>query len=726
MSASVTTVNGDSSLPTQRRGGGGRSRGSRGRGRGSGPTQRPKPQNDPAPAENTDAAETPATPTTATLTLTEPAAVIENTDAAPRDDDSGICLICAEAVSYYSVPECNHRTCHVCALRLRALYKRQDCTFCKEPQLSLIFTTSPTATFKSFTPNAIPYKDAKLSIFFETQEMMEDTLILLRFNCPDGSCDYIARGWGDLKLHVRGAHGNLMCDLCIRMKKVFAHEHTTHPPNLMPYHLPSIRPLGTSQKPKDVDIEAHPMCEFCRECFYDNDAIYAHMRESHEECFVCKRNGVTHKFFKNYDTLETHFLKDHFPCKQPTCVEQKFVVFATEMDLRGHMVETHGAEMTQRDRRDLRRLDTGFEYEDHRRRGMSGNRGRGRDPLPQRPPPNVRRRELGTGLTTDTPIPSGSTHDPPVDLPAPPQGTDLATAERYHTLYSKVASIAANPPRAVGAVELSLRSYRGSESTARDLISSIWNVLDHNLDTCATLVNMVVDVLDVEDKKKDLLNAWNGFKIEQRGQFPELVPTSIGTEYAGIAGGRILNAKQQASRTSRPRRQVLDRVAAAASSTSWSRPNSQGANHFPALASTSRLPPKPPGPSRPQQKSATPWTNSGQGSNSGFRPQVRQPEPAARPQPKRAPAPPPLSNSAFPELPNVASNKPPRKFISGNKSLKNILGDTLPAEPAWGQGPSTQPSSPPPDPEPEPTTTKGRKGKGKQKQTLLKLGGLPT
>ena len=44
--------------------------------------------------------------------------------------------------------------------------------------------------------------------------MMEDTLILLRFNCPDGSCDYIAGGWGDLKLHVRGAHGNLMWYEC--------------------------------------------------------------------------------------------------------------------------------------------------------------------------------------------------------------------------------------------------------------------------------------------------------------------------------------------------------------------------------------------------------------------------------------------------------------------------------------------------------------------------------
>ena len=74
----------------------------------------------------------------------------------------------------------------------------------------MIFTTSPKGLFTSFRPGDIPYKDAKLSIFFETQEMMEDTLILLRFNCPDGGCDYIASGWSDLKLHVRASHGNLM------------------------------------------------------------------------------------------------------------------------------------------------------------------------------------------------------------------------------------------------------------------------------------------------------------------------------------------------------------------------------------------------------------------------------------------------------------------------------------------------------------------------------------
>lgn len=47
------------------------------------------------------------------------------------DDNIAICWICAEPVKYYSVSQCNHRTCHVCSLRLRALYKKMDCTFCK-------------------------------------------------------------------------------------------------------------------------------------------------------------------------------------------------------------------------------------------------------------------------------------------------------------------------------------------------------------------------------------------------------------------------------------------------------------------------------------------------------------------------------------------------------------------------------------------------------------------
>lgn len=46
-------------------------------------------------------------------------------------DDGEICFICASTVEHNSVSPCNHRTCHICALRLRALYKNKACAHCR-------------------------------------------------------------------------------------------------------------------------------------------------------------------------------------------------------------------------------------------------------------------------------------------------------------------------------------------------------------------------------------------------------------------------------------------------------------------------------------------------------------------------------------------------------------------------------------------------------------------
>lgn len=154
------------------------------------------------------------------------------------------------------------------------------------------------------------FKDLKLSVYFETQEMMEDTLILLRFNCPDSECAYIGNGWNDLKLHVRATHGKIMwfvirfsctffkylinsnSELCIKHKKVFSHEHALYPPALLPVHLPSWgRPNKVVSK-EPVEGGIHPRCGFCKDCFFGDDELYSHMRERHEECFICKRNGI--------------------------------------------------------------------------------------------------------------------------------------------------------------------------------------------------------------------------------------------------------------------------------------------------------------------------------------------------------------------------------------------------------------------------------------------------
>jgi len=36
---------------------------------------------------------------------------------------------------------------------------------------------------------------------------MDETLIMLRFNCPEKKCEEACGGWSDLKMHAKRVHG---------------------------------------------------------------------------------------------------------------------------------------------------------------------------------------------------------------------------------------------------------------------------------------------------------------------------------------------------------------------------------------------------------------------------------------------------------------------------------------------------------------------------------------
>jgi hypothetical protein len=48
-----------------------------------------------------------------------------------EEADADVCFICTRPIDYYSVAPCDHRTCHLCTLRLRVLYKTKNCAYCK-------------------------------------------------------------------------------------------------------------------------------------------------------------------------------------------------------------------------------------------------------------------------------------------------------------------------------------------------------------------------------------------------------------------------------------------------------------------------------------------------------------------------------------------------------------------------------------------------------------------
>ncbi|GAW06780.1 c2h2 finger domain-containing protein [Lentinula edodes] len=554
------------------------------------------------------------------------------------DSESDVCWICAEPVIYYSLSACNHRTCHVCALRLRALYKKDVCTFCKEPQQDVIFTTSADKPFAEYADelsssidgSSPKFYDPKLRVAFETQEMMTESLILLRFNCPDNECDYIAKGWGDLKMHVRASHGRLMCDLCIRSKKVFAHEHVLYTYQQLRVHLPSMDYNGRQRAGKKSNATLnppeggiHPLCEFCRECFFSEDELYAHMRERHEECFVCKREGVRDNYFATYPDLESHFSTAHYACTHPECLQRKFVVFGSALDLQAHMVDEHGAS----------RKVVGIEFAS----GAGGGRDIGsrnnRDPPPRQQPPPLpppapsqnqsrRRQAFGGALTSGDATPTTSSpapvnigpglgisrrSSPTANADREDTFVDPAVADRHSAFLTLLSNLAPNPSSALTAVKAAARGYRAGESTARDLIGIVWNVLDvsqnkgsgksgtEGLEPTARVINSFVDLLEededrdgIEEKDKkslELLREWKGFEIEQRRQFPDLIASTTASSstggYAAITSGRVLNAKHSthtsSNRGGSTTRRVWDRVAQAANSSSGARlPNAAG------------------------------------------------------------------------------------------------------------------------------------------------------
>ena len=116
---------------------------------------------------------------------------------------------------------------------------------------------------------------------------------------------------------------------------------------------------------------------------------------------------------------ERHFYSAHHPCTHADCLARKFVVFNTTLDLKAHTVEDHGGEMSSRGKKDARRVQADFAFEDvggrhgygRRDRERDRERERDRDPPPQAPPPPRQQQaqvSLSSAATTAPPPGSGA------------------------------------------------------------------------------------------------------------------------------------------------------------------------------------------------------------------------------------------------------------------------------------------------------------------------------
>ncbi|KAL2421242.1 E3 ubiquitin-protein ligase hel2 [Exophiala dermatitidis] len=532
----------------------------------------------------------------------------EKENAAEETEDGEVCFICASTIEHISIAPCNHQTCHICALRLRALYKTRACAHCRTEAPFVIFTDSADKRFEEFTDKDFVKVDENLGIKYEKDVIFEDTILLLRYNCPDKDCDVACRGWPDLHRHVKTKHGKIMCDLCTRNKKVFTHEHELFTYAGLRRHekYGDDMPGAVSQS----GFKGHPECGFCKQRFYGDDELYTHCREKHERCHICdRRNGGRNpQYYLNYQELEKHFAAEHFVCLDAECQANKTNVFESEMDLKAHQLSEHPNGLSKDARRDARLVNlSGFDirtpYQPQRRGNQDReNRGsgRGRDPNAEPLPASsaqplsraelafqrqlaiqssqsVSNRSFGGQLTQPTrspPVTRAQPGPPTQPQPLPPVenlnlGTDApgpstsnatpqeqARALRHQAVIDRASTLLKNDRTKLSQFRTHVSAYRSGTSSATELIDSFFSLFDCPSTELGKLIRELSDLYEDDGKRQALLQAWNDWRSINEdypslpGPSGTLPGVSSGTTGSG-SGRRVLTLKKSTAQSSR-------------------------------------------------------------------------------------------------------------------------------------------------------------------------------
>ncbi|KAI8360898.1 hypothetical protein EDC96DRAFT_512933 [Choanephora cucurbitarum] len=640
----------------------------------------------------------------------------------PKEEEGELCFICTEPVSIFAVSECDHRTCHKCTLRLRALYETRNCAYCKAEQKWVLLTKDADKPFDQYIPSDTPFADKELNIRFETQEMYNETMNLLKYNCPH-DCQETANDLTELKLHVRKTHGLNLCDLCCQHKKVFPSEQYLYTASQLTKHYRE----GDKDfnKEDETGFSGHPECSFCKTRFYGSDELFVHCRDQHEQCFICVRNGKRHEYYVNYASLEDHFKSDHFICPYPSCLEKKFVVFESSIDLKAHEVEVHGESISGLQRSlqsQSRQLEVNFQYEsyrDQRKKGKkreeqtatpppsnsldafpridssssiassnnSNNSNQQKEPTkPARTVPGASTKK-GKGKAIQKPAGFGALSDTPAAITPHTNASSSSTTESQHDLntvalhtdfIAKVGNMLQSKAK-VQEFRTLTSAYRKSNISCQDYVNQIYLLTNQHVQNTAKIIKGVEGLLDIEDKKTELIRVWRN-KQTALSNFPALETK----EKPKQPVSRVLVIKPQPKKPvvgqkKKASNNVWDKVATAASVATSSRSPLSSAASSPQTSRPSSPPSTPPS-----------WA-------SGQRSPERQPKndfPSLKPQ-------------LFPSLPTAA---PKHDIIRNMRQNKQANGHV------WGSSASDTPEQQQED------SQDNKKKKGRKNKVLFRVG----
>lgn len=455
---------------------------------------------------------------------------------------------------------------------------------------------------------------------------------------------------------------------------------------------------------------------------------------------MCDRrnNSSQQQYYEDYNSLELHFRHEHFLCSDQECLDKKFVVFESEMDLKAHQLEVHSNDLSKDVRRDARRVNIStFDYRTPHQPARGGRRERGvvprgrdpnTEPLPQSTAQPLRRDEIafqrqlaihsaqsvtsrtfGGQLTrSDPPVPSQNNrgqepatvtanrnpdrwNEPsPPTLPTEPQSSvppisetaqEQARRLQHNAVTNRASALLQNDGSKFSTFRSVVSSYRTSQLSASQLLDAFFGLFDCLPNELGKLIKELAELYEIDGKREALLKAWNDWRAINEN-YPVLPGSSTAAPPPGSTsitstrsgGHHVLRLKSSTAQSSR---------SAVSKQESWG--NAARSNHFPTM-------PHSPAASSVNRAGAgrvgpAPWVNSSTAPASSSS-SSRLPSSARSPA-SRSPSVSAITD-AFPALPAAAR---PNTLIAGLTKgavrWDEVRNGNSAANNAWGFPPSS-------------------------------------
>jgi E3 ubiquitin-protein ligase ZNF598 len=282
------------------------------------------------------------------------------------------------------------------------------------------------------------------------------------------------------------------------------------------------------------------------------------------------------RYFVNYNELWKHFQAEHYLCGAPECLEQKFVVFESEIDLKAHIMEVHMGRASKAELRDMRRVEINFQYNvpgggagrrrreeeqpvrdvdisslprdeqayyriQQAQREMASRQVRNVAIPPVRPHSAIdqARPVVGTSGTVTPPArrlaenfpPLGGSQSPQSSSTVPPPTPNISStlppevAARHAAVIDKARELLNQDVEKLNQFKSQVSSFRRGDSTATELIDTLWDIFNTKLDEFGKVITSTADLFeyDAKSKRTELLGAWNDWKIQVYSSYRSVV-----------------------------------------------------------------------------------------------------------------------------------------------------------------------------------------------------------